>query len=207
MKCSSAQLLLTGMFNSWDRTPIKVSQFDSWGPDTWTPGQTIISGNLILNAYGGTALCDYDVHTVSHLLIGSHNIDHDDGSEYFNSDGNVVAYAHVCKGNYGSHRTCNNNLVLVPGAHLYNPSAGGGGGVCAEEADNGKGSTFADKHFMNNTCVHLGDHHSQAMAYQFDGCSVADKNFNASCWQTGDNRFLVPGNTSVVVRSQRQGFS
>merc|ERR1712232_1436117 len=43
-----------GMFNSWDRTPMKFKKHDSWGEDVWTPGMTDVTGNLILNSYGGS---------------------------------------------------------------------------------------------------------------------------------------------------------
>ena len=79
---------------------------------------------------------------------GGHNIDHDDGSEYYLSDSNVVAYAQACKGNYGAHRRCERNLVLLPGVSMYKPAAGAHpGATCASESDNGRSSTYADKSF------------------------------------------------------------
>merc|ERR1712107_444726 len=102
---------------------------------------TQVTGNLILNSYGG-----------------SHNIDHDDGSEYYNASANVVAFAQACKGNFGSHRLCNNNLILFPGAKIYSHSKAGGGN-CASQSDNGHFSTYADKHFESNTCAHLEGRH------------------------------------------------
>ena len=170
-----------GAFNSWDRTPMRFCTHDSWGEPTWTPAVTQITENLILNAYGG-----------------SHNIDHDDGSEHYNSSANVVAFAQACKGNFGAHRRCDHNLVLLPGAKMYSPSAGGGGGNCASESDNGRSSTFADKHFDNNTCVLLG-RGGKATAYSWRSCDVSTRNFNETCWGDGRNRFLVPAGIGVVV--------
>ena len=171
-----------GAFNSWDRTPMRFRSADSHGDPSWTPGETAISRNLVLNSYGG-----------------SHNIDHDDGSEYFDASDNVAAFAQVCKGNYGSHRKCNRNLVIAPGMSMYAPEAGAGGGNCASESDNGAFSTYADKHFDNNTCIQDGKPGGTVTAYAWKACSVATRNFNASCWGSRGNTFLVPEGVGVVV--------
>ena len=169
------------VFNSWDRTPFRTRLHDTWGEPSWTPAETAIIGNLVLNAYGG-----------------SHNLDHDDGSEYMDSSRNVVAFAQACKGNYGSHRRCDGNLILLPGAHMYNATTGAGGGNCASESDNGKSSTYADKYFTNNTCLQVGKG-GVATAYSWTSCSTAARNFNSTCWGDGGNTFLVDRGTKVVV--------
>ena len=115
----------------------------------------------------------------------------------------MVAFAQACKGNYGAHRRCDGNLVLLPGAKMYSPGAGGGGGNCASESDNGQSSTYADKHFTNNTCVQLGKG-GAATAYSWRSCDADARNFNSTCWGDGGNTFLVPAGVGVVVGCGKQ---
>eukprot|EP00039_Didymoeca_costata_P000835 m.47452 g.47452 ORF g.47452 m.47452 type:complete len:946 (-) comp10503_c0_seq1:149-2986(-) len=167
-----------GALNCWDRTPMRHLSDDTHGDPTWTPGWTTITKNLVLNSYGG-----------------SHNLDFDDGSEYMNATGNVVAFAECCKGNYGSNRKCNNNLIITPGVDGYSGSVGHG--FCSEETNNGKGSTKANKEFENNTCVLLG--HGSVSPYRFQSCDATKNNFNTTCWTTQGNTYMVANGTQVQV--------
>ena len=87
-----------GNLNSWDRVPVLHKSQDSTGEDSWSPGTSTIEGNLLMNSYGA-----------------GHGIDHDDGSMNYEDVGNVVAFSHACKGNFGSSRNCSANLVMAPG--------------------------------------------------------------------------------------------
>ena len=71
---------------------------DASGASVWSPGMSTVSRNLLLNSYGA-----------------GHGIDHDDGSMNYSDVGNVVAFSHACKGNFGSSRNCSANLVIAPG--------------------------------------------------------------------------------------------
>ena len=60
---------------------------DSHGAQSWSPGWTTVTRNLLVNSYGA-----------------GHGIDHDDGSMFWQDVGNVVAFSHACKGNFGDSR-------------------------------------------------------------------------------------------------------
>jgi hypothetical protein len=59
-----------GNFNSWDRTPVLHLSDDASGSDSWTPGRSTLSANLVLNSYGaghGTVF-----HTFSAKCLACH---------------------------------------------------------------------------------------------------------------------------------------
>mmetsp|Transcript_4743 Transcript_4743/g.14289 ORF Transcript_4743/g.14289 Transcript_4743/m.14289 type:complete len:120 (+) Transcript_4743:134-493(+) len=70
----------------------------------------------------------------------------------------------------------------------------GGGGPCAEETNNGHGSTFANKYFQYNTCVNPSP---TAPAYTFASCDPAD--LNDTVWETAGNTFWSPPGATVEV--------
>uniref|UniRef100_A0A7S4ESR3 Right handed beta helix domain-containing protein n=1 Tax=Chrysotila carterae TaxID=13221 RepID=A0A7S4ESR3_CHRCT len=176
-----------GLFNSWDRTPLRSREGDlPTGKPVDTPGTSTLTRNLLVNAYGS-----------------GHGFDHDDGSEYFRTVENVVAFTNACKGNFGSNRECNGNFVIAPDlAQAYSPKAEirTHSGVCAMEADNGQGSSFANKRFANNTCIFLGN----GTAYEFSGCRAdradAGPYLNSSVWATSGNTFILPSGSILHVR-------
>lgn len=157
---------------------------DSTGIPTWSPGYSTVTRNLLINSYGA-----------------GHGIDHDDGSNFWNDVGNVVAFSHACKGNYGSNRNCSANFVVAPGLRTMfgNDVNSAGSGPCAEQSNNGHGSTFANKYFEYNTCVYCGG--NVAKAYAFASCSTSKgpSDLDETVWKTAGNTFMVPTGTSVVV--------
>jgi hypothetical protein len=114
--------------------------------------------------------------------------------------GNVVAFSHACKGNFGSSRNCSANLVMAPGLRSMFGDRAGRGAPCAEQTNNGHGSTFADKYFQHNTCVQPVSAGSEVPAYLFQDCKVEQGKLRPdSVWGTKGNRFLVPRGSGVVV--------
>ena len=171
-----------GNFNSWDRTPMLHLSDDSWGEQSWTPGWSTVTRNLLVNSYGA-----------------GHGIDHDDGSMMWQDVGNVVAFSHACKGNYGSDRNCSSNLVIAPELKDAYASKASASAPCGEEVDNGRGSTFADKYFQYNTCVLIAE--EAAEAYLFQSCSTdgTGAHMDGTVWGTSGNRFLVQKGAEVVI--------
>ena len=178
-----------GNFNSWDRTPILHLSGDDSGVPTWDPGESAVSRNLLINAYGA-----------------GHGIDHDDGSMHWQDVSNVVAFSHACKGNFGSSRNCSANLVMAPGLKSSFGSTRDSGAPCAEQTNNGHGSSFGDKRFEGNTCVQAGG--GAVPAYEFKSCDTgkaeAGPELGGTVWQTARNRFLVPKGTAVYVPCGKQ---
>ena len=121
--------------------------------------------------------------------------------------GNVVAFTHACKGNYGSNRNCSANLVVAPGLKSMFGNHGSGGAPCAEETNNGHGSTFANKFFQHNICVQPVE--GSVPAYLFQSCDASSKHIelNSSVWGTEGNRFWVPNSTHVYVPCHGKGAS
>eukprot|EP00041_Stephanoeca_diplocostata_P019129 m.406903 g.406903 ORF g.406903 m.406903 type:complete len:152 (+) comp21218_c1_seq3:252-707(+) len=72
-----------------------------------------------------------------------------------------------------------------------------GPGPCAEETNNGHGSTFANKYFASNTCVFVGD--GNAPAYQFQSCTPDTATLNATVWHTHGNTYLIRDDATVYV--------
>ena len=172
-----------GNFNSWDRTPLLHLEHDSWGAESWSPGTSIIRRNLIQNSYGA-----------------GHGIDHDDGSNFWQDVENVVCFSHACKGNFGSNRNCSYNLVVAPGLKDAYSTTAKAGAPCAEETNNGHGSSFANKYFEHNTCAFIAEGTNDA--YVFEGCRTSNTSGTAmggKVWQTRANTYLVPKGSSVVA--------
>ena len=176
-----------GNFNSWDRTPMLHNTSDSYGAPSWSPGVSTVARNLLVNSYGA-----------------GHGIDHDDGSMVWQDVHNVIAYSHACKGNFGSNRNCSYNMVIAPELKdAYSTDPASSSAPCAEQANNGKGSTFANKYFENNTCVFLAD--KTAEAYSFKSCHApkagtsSDAELGGTVWGTANNRFLVLDGVDVAV--------
>jgi hypothetical protein len=112
---------------------------------------------------------------------------------------NVIAYSHACKGNFGSNRNCSFNLVIAPELKDAYATTTTGSAYCAQQTNNGHGSTFANKYFKNNTCVFLAD--KTARAYTFASCSP-DKTgpeLGGTVWGTSGNKFLVLDGVEVTV--------
>jgi hypothetical protein len=79
---------------------------------------------------------------------------------------------------------------------------GGKGAPCAEQTNNGHGSTFADKYFQSNTCVQPVAAGAEVPAYEFASCKVTKNSSSVksdTVWGTADNRFLVSRGAHVVV--------
>jgi hypothetical protein len=78
---------------------------------------------------------------------------------------------------------------------MFGESTSSGNAPCAEQANNGHGSTFANKFFEWNTCVYTSDRTNTA--YTFTGCDVA--NLGATVWKTAGNSYMVPAGAVVQV--------
>lgn len=153
---------------------------DSSGDGVWAPGLSTFARNLLLNSYGA-----------------GHGIDHDDGSEMWADVNNVVGFSHACKGNFGSNRNCSGNMVFAPGLKSMFSTETSGGGPCAEQTNNGHGSTFANKYFEGNTCIQPLVPGEAAPAYLFESCDT--HRLNETVWGTRGNQYWVPNGTSVYV--------
>jgi hypothetical protein len=108
-------------------------------------------------------------------------------------------FSHACKGNYGSNRNCSRNIVIGPGmSDMF--GQGQNGGPCAEETNNGHGSTFANKYFEYNTCVNPNG--GSSTAYSFASCDpagVGSPELNGTVWATRGNTFWAPPNATIAV--------
>jgi hypothetical protein len=69
---------------------------------------------------------------------------------YWNDVHNVIAYSHACKGNFGSNRNCSFNLIIAPELKDAYGTTKSASAPCAEQENNGRGSTFANKVRYNN---------------------------------------------------------
>ena len=112
--------------------------------------------------------------------------------------GNVVAFSHACKGNFGSSRNCSANLVMAPGLSSIFGDREGRGAPCAEQTNNGHGSTFANKYFQFNTCVQPIASGAKAPAYEFASCQASNGNAKG-VWGTKGNVYLIPKGSRMVV--------
>ena len=84
--------------------------------------------------------------------------------------GNVIAFSHACKGNFGSNRNCSANLVIAPELRDAYGSHASGAAPCGEEVNNGHGSTFANKWVLTGQRWHLCSELSSSVASD-GGCS------------------------------------
>ena len=110
----------------------------------------------------------------------------------------MVAFSHACKGNFGSSRNCSANLVMAPGLGSIFGDRGGRGAPCAEQTNNGHGSTFANKYFQFNTCVQPIASGAKAPAYEFASCQAGNGNAKG-VWGTKGNFYLIPNGSHIVV--------
>ena len=124
--------------------------------------------------------------------------------------GNVIGFSHACKGNYGSNRNCSGNLIIAPGLQtMFGTNGDSRGAPCAEETNNGHGSTFANKYFQYNTCVQPVSGSSPIPAYLFASCDAKSDGpeLGGTARGTRGNRLLVPNGTQVFVPCHGQGAS
>lgn len=99
----------------------------------------------------------------------------------------------------GNSSNTNSSISGSSGTKRSDVGSTGGGGPCAEQSNNGHGSTFANKYFEFNTCVYAeGD---TVKAYEFASCTTSKgpSVLENAVWKTAGNRFLVSKGTKVVV--------
>lgn len=220
------------MCDDRDRTPVLHRSADATGSNSWTPGLSTLSANLVLNSYGAghghshpnSLLRRFESALIAAIAVVPEarpasyqlertlhaGLDHDDGSMEWNDVRNVVGFSHACKGNFGSNRNCSANLIVAPGLKTMFGSHGDNRGApCGEETNNGHGSTFANKYFEYNTCVQPVEHVSAVPAYLFASCDAktSGPELGGTVWATRGNRFLVPNGTQVVVPCHGPGAS
>eukprot|EP00656_Telonema_subtile_P045506 TRINITY_DN5175_c0_g1_i1.p1 TRINITY_DN5175_c0_g1~~TRINITY_DN5175_c0_g1_i1.p1 ORF type:complete len:258 (-),score=46.98 TRINITY_DN5175_c0_g1_i1:128-901(-) len=133
-----------GPINSWDRVPFRTTMGDPLDPTGVRPQYTNITRNLIIN-WGSSGLG---------TTGGLWNLDHDDGSGYYDDSLNVLVYA-GSKNYLGDHKRFIGNLYLYPDAGFS------GTGFCHHVCSDyfSTDSWRPDRaqpwgeHFAQNTCV------------------------------------------------------
>ena len=94
---------------------------------------------------------------------------------------------------------------MAPGLRSMFGDRGTKGAPCAEQTNNGHGSTFVDRYFPWNTCVKPVAVGAQAPTYEFASCQADKSSVEVgTVWGTEGNRFLVPHGSRMVVPCGRK---
>jgi len=109
------------------------------------------------------------------------SIDHDDGSQRQNDDGNMLVFG-GCKNYLGNHKQCVNNVILYPGT-----SGRSAGGHRCQTDDNG---VFAEQFHEGNVCAS-----EDGRVLDFAGCTAS--NVNTTAYVTALNTYLVDAGASL----------
>jgi hypothetical protein len=177
-----------GCINSWEREPY-LRGFDA------TTGAPIL--------YGAESRC------TGNFLVsdgyGIHPLDHDDGSNAWRDEGNVLVWAGV-KNWQGLNKTAASNLIVrpdycaecTPGAH-----ANAAGNVplpasyyfpaCARSLGQARWGALRDS-FVNNTCIL-----EAASPYIFGTCNASAPNYAGDVPDARDNEFVTPGARVAIL--------
>ena len=158
-----------GAYNSWDRQPyLTLNGVDDGFHDA--QGRSIIklndtqTGNLLLNGYNGVW-----------------SIDHDDGSQFQNDDGNMLVFG-GCKNYLGHHKRCINNVIIYPGT-----GGRSAGGHRCQTDDNG---VFAEQFYEGNVCAS-----EDGRVLDFASCTAS--NVNTTAYATALNTYLVDAGAAL----------
>lgn len=142
--------------NTWDREPYLLG----FKPSSTSPSDTALTPIL----YGSTSRCTANFLVCDGYAI--HCLDHDDGSNAWEDQGNVIAWAGI-KNYLGFNKSSINNLIVRPDYNLertpgMHPGTGAGGvplpagfyfPACLRTLGQWSwGPTLADS-YLNNTCI------------------------------------------------------
>ncbi len=109
------------------------------------------------------------------------SIDHDDGSQFQNDDGNMLVFG-GCKNYLGNHKGCVNNVILYPGT-----SQRSAGGHRCQTDDNG---VFAEQFYEGNVCAS-----EDGRVLDFASCTAS--NVNTTAHVTAHNTYLVDAGAAL----------
>ena len=185
-----------GPLNSWDRVPFVTNMGDPTDPSGVRPMTNHIRRNLIINS-GSSGLG---------TTGGVWNLDHDDGSAYYEDSFNVLVYAGT-KNYLGDHKTFHDNLIVHPDAGLSSTP------YCHHECSNWFAADRAEKAgaprsggarpaarpswgetWANNTCFLLGTAAggvAGGSAVRFD--ALVRSNLHASVPVLANNTYHLAG--------------
>ena len=125
-----------GPVNTWDRMPYWTLNGVDDGFDSWS--------NITKPANGASAVKDFD-HIRRNLVFtdygGSRALDHDDGSQLFRDEANVLVGSGV-KNFLGNTKHFVGNLIVGAGEK----------GICCYQSDGANG--HSNHIFANNTCIY-----------------------------------------------------
>jgi len=177
-----------GCINSWEREPY-VRGFDATtGAPILYGAESRCTGNFLIN--GG---------------YGIHPLDHDDGSNAWRDEGNVLAFAGV-KNWQGLNKTAAKNLIVrpdycpacVPGAH-----ANAAGNIplpasyyfpaCVRSLGQARWGALRDS-YVNNSCILAA-----ASPYIFGTCNASSPNAAGDIPDAHDNEFITPGASVEIL--------
>ena len=108
-------------------------------------------------------------------------LDHDDGSQFTNDVGNMLVFG-GCKNYLGSHKQCDDNVILYPGT-----SGRSAGSHRCQTDDNG---VFAQQFHLGNMCAS-----EDGRVLDFSGCSAS--NVNSTAFVTALNTYMVDAGSTL----------